>query len=156
MTMRIGVYPERCVGCRLCSLACSMEKFGQSGLRKTVIWVAHFGEESRYVPDTCTQCDQAWCVASCPKQAIEVDPESQRKVVNVELCNGCRKCTKACPFGLIVMDTDAKKAIKCDECFGDPVCVKFCPVNAITWEDENAPQVDKRHELAAKVVKAME
>ena len=156
MTQRIAIYPDRCVGCRLCSMGCAINKTGEVGLAKSLIWVTHFGEESRYIPTTCTHCQDAWCVRACPTGAIVIDPVTERKTVIAAKCVGCRMCNLACPFGAMTYDNATGKATKCDECLGDPECVKFCPVAALQWEDENAAQIVRRREVARKLKEALE
>ena len=52
--------------------------------------------------------------------------------VNLELCTGCSKCVKACPFAVItVVD---KKAQIGDGCTACGACVQVCPEEAITIE----------------------
>ncbi len=151
MAHRLNVYPERCVGCRLCSVACSMVKTGECGLAAARIWVAHFGEESRYVPITCTHCEDAWCIRACPAGAITRRPGGRRTTIDDSRCVGCRACTLACPFGAVVHHAASGKAIKCDECDGEPYCVGFCPTGAIAWEDEGAVQHRRRLDTAQRL-----
>lgn len=156
MARKIAIYPERCVGCRLCSLACSLTKTGECGLANARIWVAHFGEESRYVPATCTHCEDAWCIKACPCDAISRETGGHRTVIDADLCDGCLLCTAACPFEAIVHPPPAGKAVLCDECGGDPYCVKFCPTAAITWEEEDSAQHRRRLETGRRIAAARE
>ena len=39
MARRIAIEPQRCIGCRLCSVACSITKTGAAGLAEARIWV---------------------------------------------------------------------------------------------------------------------
>ena len=48
-------------------------------------------------------------------------------------CNGCGQCIPACRFGLITVNPDTRKAVKCDCCDGDPECVKHCPYHALGY-----------------------
>ena len=53
------VYPEKCTGCRECSLACSLNKFGECNPKKAAITVIR-DEFNRYeLPIICFQCLQA-------------------------------------------------------------------------------------------------
>ena len=134
MPKSLNVYPEKCTSCRLCELACSFKKTGEFNPARSRIQVNMFPEEAFYVPITCTQCAEAWCMQACPARAISRDQESAVVLVDEERCVGCRMCTLACPFGVITYDTAKKKAIKCDHCDGDPECVQFCPTTAIAYE----------------------
>ena len=52
--------------------------------------------------------------------------------VNLELCNGCTKCQKACPFAVItVIDKKAQIGDGCTMC---GACEQVCPEEAITIE----------------------
>ena len=152
MARRISIEPERCIGCRLCALACSITKTGAAGLIDARIWLSHFGRESVYVPITCTHCAEPWCQRVCPTGAISRDPVTRLVLVDEASCIGCRLCTQACPFGAITYRTDTGKAIKCDTCEGDPACVKICPTQALRFEEEGTQQHARRRETARKLM----
>ena len=50
-----------------------------------VIYLSHF----------CIQCGE--CVASCPKNALDIS-QGYPRVVNLEECDLCKNCIKACPI----------------------------------------------------------
>lgn len=152
MARKLAIYPERCVGCRLCSIACSLIKTGECGLGAARIWVVHFGEVSRYIPVTCTHCEDAWCIRACPTGAISRQVGGHRTRIDETKCVGCRMCTMACPFGAITHLAPLGKAVKCDECDGEPYCVGFCPAGAIAWEEEGAVQHARRRDAARKLM----
>ncbi len=151
MAKRISITPEKCIGCRLCSVACSITKSGTAGLTDSRIWVMHFGKESVYVPVTCTHCSDAWCMRACPVEAITRDPVTRLVLVNEDKCVGCRLCTQACPLGAIVYHPVTGKAIKCDTCGGEPACVEICPTGALVFEEEGTQEHDRRKERARMV-----
>jgi len=128
----------KCTGCEQCEIACSMENEGVSNPAKSRIKVFNFHDEGRFVPYTCTQCDDAWCMQACPVDAITVSADSGAKVVSDALCVGCKVCTIACPFGTVNYNPASGKVIKCDLCGGDPACAKACPTGAITYTDAAA------------------
>lgn len=125
--------PALCTGCLQCEMACSYENTGAFNPARSRIKVFTFHEEGSFAPYTCTQCDEAWCMHSCPVEAITVDLETGAKVVDEDICVGCKVCTIACPFGTVNYEPASGKVAKCDLCGGDPWCAKACPTGAITW-----------------------
>ena len=141
---------EKCTGCRLCESACSDFNEGEFNPARSRIRVFNFHDEGRYVPYTCTQCDDAGCQSACPVDAITVDAATGAKVVSNALCVGCKVCTIACPFGTVNYNASSGKVVKCDLCGGDPACSKACPTGAITFTDAEATGYDKAAQWAAK------
>ena len=135
MTERLKIVPEKCTGCMQCELACSWVQTGTFQPSRSLIRVHVFDEQASYAPYTCPQCAEAWCMNVCPVNAIALDPQTQAKVVNAELCVGCHLCTAACPFGTVFTLPQSGKATKCNLCGGNPACVAACPTAAIQWCD---------------------
>ncbi len=149
MQRSLHIDPEKCTGCLQCELACSYDNEGVFNISKSRIKVFKFEDEGRFVPYTCTQCDEAWCMRACPVDAISVDATGA-KVVSDALCVGCKVCTIACPFGTINYNAATGKVIKCDLCEGDPECAKACPTDAITYIDANMTGFDRMRAWAAR------
>jgi Fe-S-cluster-containing hydrogenase component 2 len=63
-------------------------------------------------------------------------------------CILCKSCVGACVNGVILLDTDKMRIIKCDHCGGDPECAKVCPTGAITYGPIGTAQKVDRHEKA--------
>jgi carbon-monoxide dehydrogenase iron sulfur subunit len=136
---------DRCTGCRLCEMVCSVNKEGASDPARARIHVIKWEMEGIYVPMFCQHCEDPLCAAVCPVRAIERDEAEGRVRVDKEKCVGCRSCLSACPFGAIGWDEEKRKVIRCDLCHGDPTCVKFCATKAIQFiEAERAVLVRKR------------
>jgi Fe-S-cluster-containing hydrogenase component 2 len=133
-----------------CELACSLDNEGAFNPSKSRIRVFKFEDEGRFVPYTCTQCAEAWCLKACPVDAISLDPETGAKVVSDALCVGCKVCTIACPFGTINYNQDTGKVIKCDLCEGEPECATACPTDAITYIDANWTGLDRMRAWAQR------
>jgi Fe-S-cluster-containing hydrogenase component 2 len=126
---------EKCTGCRLCELVCSVKHEGVSNPARSRIKIVKWEWEGRYVPMSCQQCESAPCKAVCPVKAISRNGEMGRVEVDYDTCIGCRMCVAICPFGTMGFDTLAKKVIKCDFCDGDPQCVRFCETGAVQYVD---------------------
>ncbi len=60
-------------------------------------------------PDLCRACDR--CTDVCEFDAVHVDPESLRAVVDETACEGCGKCTVVCPTGAIMVRQFTKPQI---------------------------------------------
>ena len=150
MQKSLLINPEKCTGCLQCEMACSLDNENVFNTAKSRIKVFTFHEDARFVPYTCTQCDEAWCLHACPVDAIKLNSVTGAKEVDEGLCVGCKVCTIACPFGTINYNTDSGKVIKCDLCGGDPECAKACPTDAITYVDANWTGLDRMRAWAAK------
>jgi formate dehydrogenase iron-sulfur subunit len=86
----------------------------------------------------CKHCVQAPCLEVCPTGAI-VRTEYDTVVIQSDVCNGCRACIAACPFGVIDMNPAAGTAQKCTLCYDrmqaglEPACAKACPTDSIQF-----------------------
>ncbi len=137
-------------GCLQCEMACSFENEGAFNPSRSRIKVFTFHSEGRFVPYTCTQCDEAWCMQACPVDAIVLNSATGSKDVVEETCVGCKVCTIACPFGTVNYNQDSGKVIKCDLCGGDPACASACPTEAITYVDADATGLSRMRDWAGK------
>ncbi|HHW45459.1 MAG TPA: RnfABCDGE type electron transport complex subunit B [Clostridiales bacterium] len=93
-------------------------------------------------PRKCTGCTK--CVSACPKQIIEMLPESANVVVICKSldkgavvrricdvgCIGCKLCVKVCQYDAITVD-DNLAVIDQGKCTSCGECVKVCPQNCI-------------------------
>ncbi|HFE48092.1 MAG TPA: 4Fe-4S dicluster domain-containing protein [Chromatiaceae bacterium] len=154
MQKALLIDPEKCTGCLQCEMACSFEHEGQFNPSRSRIRVFTFHQEGEFVPYTCTQCAEAWCLRACPVDAIVNNLELGAKEVVEERCVGCKVCTIACPFGTINYQQASGKVAKCDLCGGDPECVKACPTAAILYVDADQTGYDKMRQWAAQSVSA--
>ncbi len=150
MLRSLHIDPRKCTGCLQCEMACSFEHFGVFNPAKSVIRVFNFHHEGRFVPYTCTQCAEAWCLQACPVDAIRANVETGAKEVIDALCVGCKVCTIACPFGTVNYNQDTGKVMKCDLCGGDPQCVEACPTAAITYVDADWTGLERMRAWAAR------
>ena len=150
MQKSLYIDPAKCTSCLQCEMACSLENTGVYNPSQSRIKVFSFEEEGRKVPYTCTQCDEAWCMQSCPTDAIKLDKLTGAKVVEEDTCVGCKVCTISCPFGTVNYVAETGKVAKCDLCGGDPECAKACPTEAITFVDSNWTGLERMRAWAAK------
>jgi formate dehydrogenase iron-sulfur subunit len=163
-----------CIGCRACQVAC--KQWNELGMEPPE-WTgtyqnhAHFTDQTyrlvRFVEepkdngdlawllmsDVCKHCADAGCLNACPTGAIY---RTQYGTVNInqDVCNGCRYCVSACPFGVVSFDHNTGTAKKCTFCNDrihnglGPACAKACPTDSI--------QFGFRDELVAKAQKRVE
>jgi len=150
MQRSLYIEPEKCTGCLQCELACSFENEGMFNPAKSRIKVFTFHDEGRFVPYTCTQCAEAWCLKACPVEAIVVNKSTGAKEVLAQVCVGCKVCTIACPFGTINYSQTTGKVVKCDLCGGDPQCAAACPTDAIRYLDADSTGLDRMRDWAAR------
>jgi len=88
--------------------------------------------------DVCKHCVQAGCLEVCPTGAI-IRTEFDTVVIQSDVCNGCRACIAACPFGVIDVNPVSGTAQKCTLCYDrltvglEPACSKACPTDSIQF-----------------------
>lgn len=123
---------ERCVGCRLCLIECSLAHYGCFAEKYARLRLECKEELCKTTPFVCLNCKNARCISACPVEAIErVDGWV---TIHPDKCIGCGACKEACPVGVIAED-DMGKAIKCDLCGGNPQCAAHCPNQALVVEE---------------------
>jgi Fe-S-cluster-containing hydrogenase component 2 len=145
---------EKCTGCRLCELVCSVRHHHVSNPEKSRIRVIKWESEGVYVPVSCQQCEDAPCAAGCPAKAITRNADAGRVEVNYDRCIGCRTCVSVCPFGAMHFVASERKVIKCDLCDGDPQCVRFCEVKAVNMVDAGRVGLSRTREAAKRLLEA--
>ena len=131
----IAIDYDKCTGCRICEIACSVKHNGQVNPSKSRIRVVRIETEGRALsfPVMCMKCVEAFCIAVCPMGAISKDADTGARVVNIDACVACSGCVYACPFGAITVDRILGHAFNCNLCEGDPTCVRYCPRDAIQY-----------------------
>jgi anaerobic carbon-monoxide dehydrogenase iron sulfur subunit len=137
----LGVYLDRCLGCKTCELYCAVERGGD---KKTLFGAVQEiprprprlrveGSAKVSFPLQCRHCLQAPCLDACLAGAMVRDATSNLVVLREDLCIGCWTCTVFCPYGVIFPWPERKAALKCDLCLHreERVCVDVCPTKAI-------------------------
>ena len=142
---------EKCTGCRLCELVCSVKHDGVSNPIRSRIRVMKWEQEGLYIPMSCQQCQDAPCMNGCPVNAISQNEALNRVEVDYDLCIGCRTCVSVCPFGAMGFNTIDRKVIKCDLCDGDPQCVRFCEIKAVEYLDAGDISIKKKKVAAQRL-----
>ncbi|MEW6522749.1 MAG: 4Fe-4S dicluster domain-containing protein [Bacillota bacterium] len=152
----LAIDSDKCNGCRLCELACSLRAAGTMQPARSRISVLKWEERLLNLPFTCFQCERALCAEVCPVNAIARDGATGALVVSKERCLGCGMCTQACPFGTIALDRPLGQASKCDLCGGEPRCVTICPTGAITYAPGGRTGLDRRRAGAGKLASLLQ
>ena len=165
MAEAMGFYTDTtvCIGCKACEVACKSwnqlpsQEGGRpqmSGLSydntvrlsginwRHVKFIEQFEGpyEGRWLmmSDVCKHCVQAGCLEVCPTGAI-IRTEFDTVVIQSDVCNGCRACLGACPFGVIDINPVSGTAQKCTLCYDrmsvglEPACSKACPTDSIQF-----------------------
>ena len=162
-TVPMGFYTDTtvCIGCKACEVACK----NWNGLPSDITTLSgdsydntlHLdGENWRHVKfieqfsadrssgrwlmmsDVCKHCVEAGCLEVCPTGAI-IRTEYDTVVIQADVCNGCRACIAACPFGVIEINPVSRTAMKCTLCYDrmqdglPPACAQACPTASIQF-----------------------
>jgi formate dehydrogenase iron-sulfur subunit len=163
MAKAILVDTSKCIGCRGCQVACKQwhgleaeptvfrgsyenpQDLSARTWRKVrfVEVVDQEGEtEWRFLSDACKHCTDASCLAVCPTGALFRRPWGAVDL-DQEICNGCRYCVAACPFGVVTFNEKTGRADKCVMCPDRveaglaPACVTTCPTGALSFGDRD-------------------
>ena len=73
--------------------------------------------------------------------------------INEAKCNGCGLCADACHEGAIGVVGGKAKLLREDYCDGLGDCLPACPMNAISFEEREAPAYNEAAVLEAKKAK---
>jgi formate dehydrogenase iron-sulfur subunit len=166
MAEPMGFYTDTtvCIGCKACEVACkewNQLPAANGGIRELsgnsydntqrldgihwrhVKFIEQFSDDRSagrwlMMSDVCKHCVQAGCLEVCPTGAI-IRTEFDTVVIQSDVCNGCRDCIAACPFGVIDINPASNTAQKCTLCYDrlqggmEPACSKACPTNSIQF-----------------------
>jgi formate dehydrogenase iron-sulfur subunit len=166
MAEPMGFYTDTtvCIGCKACEVACkewnqlpatnggantlSGDSYDNTRKLDGIHWrhvkfIEQFSQDRSdgrwlMMSDVCKHCVQAGCLEVCPTGAI-IRTEFDTVVIQSDVCNGCRDCIAACPFGVIGMNAVSNTAQKCTLCYDrmkvglEPACAKACPTDSINF-----------------------
>lgn len=134
---RISHDPRKCVGCRVCEVACAWKNHGEVNPYKSRIKIYTY-QPTVFVGIVCQQCGDRPCINACPvdpdqdgRRALYEDPTTKALAVNVDRCINCGQCVDACESerngNLRMNESDIPdgNCVLCGE------CVKQCPQNAL-------------------------
>jgi len=124
---------QKCTGCRLCALACSLEKTGTCNPARARIRVADWEEKGFIVPIVCQDCAEPICMNACKEKAIIRDVETGAITIDRSRCTNCKICMQVCPFGGPSFDPAAREVVLCDHCSGNPACTDVCTRGALRY-----------------------
>jgi formate dehydrogenase iron-sulfur subunit len=162
----MGFYTDTtvCIGCKACEVACkewnqlpatnggrntlSGDSYDNTRRLDGIHWrhvkfIEQFSPDRRdgrrlMMSDVCKHCVRAGCLEVCPTGAI-IRTEFDTVVIQSDVCNGCRDCIGACPFGVIDINPASGTAQKCTLCYDrmrgglEPACSKACPTDSINF-----------------------
>ena len=135
-TKHIFIDPNRCNGCRLCELACSMAHHGILSTLRSRIKVITFNDPVQHLPVICQACDDAACIKVCPVNARNRHT-NHTVITDDEKCIGCRACLYICHLASPVISPDTNQTMTCDLCADQttgPWCVTACRTEkALKW-----------------------
>ena len=166
MAQAMGFFTDTtvCIGCKACEVACkqwnqlpatnggvntlSGDSYDNTRRLDGIHWrhvkfVEQFSPDRAQgrwllMSDVCKHCVQAGCLEVCPTGAI-IRTEFDTVVIQADVCNGCRDCIPACPFGVIDINPASGTAQKCTLCYDrmrgglEPACAKACPTASIQF-----------------------
>lgn len=128
----VSADPDKCVGCCVCEYACSMKQEKTFNPSKSRIRSVRLHPLINLAL-ACRLCEDAPCVAACPRDALEQSEETGVVLIDEDKCDGCGWCIEACDYGAITLHPEKKVVFTCNLCDGDPECVKWCPEEALDF-----------------------
>jgi len=118
--MKIRFEKDKCSGCHLCEMVCSLFHLGAINMEKSAIRIEKDDlDSSLNSPILCRQCKEMKCLGG-----EKVDEALEKK----KFTWGAVRA-KRCPFHALPIF--GEKAFHCDLCGGKPQCVKVCTPGAL-------------------------
>lgn len=104
--------------------------------------------------DSCKHCNQAGCLDVCPTHAL-IRTDLDNVIIQQDVCNGCRACIPACPFGVISFNELTGRVNKCTLCDDrihvglETACAKACPTDSIVFGEVADLRIQARQRVEA-------
>lgn len=117
MIEHVGIFPNKCIACRRCEVACVASHHGMAFkeamkfMDVLIPRVRVIKKDGLKTSVRCHQCDPAPCCNICPTNALR-QAEDGRITLNAEICIACKMCVSVCPYGTVSMDTVDVEAIR--------------------------------------------
>ena len=137
---------SRCIGCNSCTVSCKQWQDIAPGPAKPMRvyqWETdNFPNVKLHMlPIMCYHCETPVCLDACPNGAIYKEDKYGAVLVDLDKCQGTRKCWEACPYGSPQYESDepGTKTLKCDMCIDrleeglKPICVLSCSMRALEF-----------------------
>ncbi len=119
--MKIKVNKEKCSGCHLCEMVCSLFHLGVVNSGRSAIHIKKDDlDTSLNTPLLCRQCREMKCL----------DGEEGGRHQEKKKFIWSYKRAKRCPFDALTIL--GGNAYHCDLCLGNPQCIKVCTPGALT------------------------
>jgi len=148
--MALGFYfdMKRCVGCKVCQVACKDKNNLAEGVffRRVISFYALAESEESDVSSlrnysaACNHCENPACVSVCPTGVIYKSDDGT-VMQNRNRCIGCGACIWSCPYGALSFSPQDGTSHKCDACADrrakgeNPVCVDACLTHCLQFGD---------------------
>ena len=135
MKYAIFVEEDKCTGCRICEVLCSLLNTKECNPARARIHIRRTINNGIFydTPLICQQCEDLPCATVCPETVVSLNTKTGIVSIDAEKCTGCGLCVDACPYSAIIIDPIRKVAIKCELCESQPLCVEGCPTGALRY-----------------------
>jgi Fe-S-cluster-containing hydrogenase component 2 len=150
------IYPEKCLGCRICEMFCSLSHTDTCNPARSRVNIIKMDLDVRCVPMVCQQCAEPACEKACPSGAIQRNECTGAMETDPKRCIGCRMCVLACPFGGTGVDPREGTVMRCDLCQGEPKCAEVCPYGAIVYVEADRQALHKKRSGAERFLTSLE
>ncbi|MBI4286739.1 MAG: 4Fe-4S dicluster domain-containing protein [Chloroflexi bacterium] len=155
MRKMLFIDADKCTGCRMCTMACSLSKTETFNPARSRISILRWEEEGIMQPIVCHHCENPPCIKACPVDAISKNKETGLVAIDQPLCIGCKVCIMECPFGGFSLDPVENIVTNCDLCGGNPECVAICPTGALTYVTADRTALMRRRGAMEKLGKSL-